>query len=244
MITYVHRNCADLARICRRAAHERFGLNVVKVSSKDGNYRAEATDGHRAVVIQGQVDPRTQPTEWIDDHATDAFTNPDGYVLMPAKVWSDAFKRTGRGPLGIATVGENIVYGCESSGGTSPLPQEEPFPVIDSIVPASGLFRFTFNAAHLIDILRLVLTVHKRDNNPWVEMIYYGKDKPLGLYTRTDDGQILDALIDNSEEAHADEKKFAPRIVPEPDEDENGGGDPGDEWEEGSWNPDNGEDNA
>jgi hypothetical protein len=61
MLLFIPRSLCALKRVAAKAEHARFGATQgIRIAVAAGLYRAEATDGHRAIVVQGMV-PSEEP---------------------------------------------------------------------------------------------------------------------------------------------------------------------------------------
>jgi hypothetical protein len=54
MLLFIPRSLCALKRVAAKAEHHRFGATQgIRIALRRGLYRAEATDGRRAIVVQG-----------------------------------------------------------------------------------------------------------------------------------------------------------------------------------------------
>jgi hypothetical protein len=61
MLLFIPRSLCALKRVAAKAEHARYGATQgIRISVASGLYRAEATDGRRAVIVQGLVPSRTR----------------------------------------------------------------------------------------------------------------------------------------------------------------------------------------
>src|SRR5262249_31991635 len=65
MFLFIPRSLCALKRVAAKAEHHRFGApQGIRIALESGLYRAEATDGRRAVVVQGQVPVPMEEPPW------------------------------------------------------------------------------------------------------------------------------------------------------------------------------------
>ena len=197
MIVYLPRNLASLSRLAARTEHTRFGAtnNLHVLANPNGLYRAEATDGHRLVIVQGPFDAAREPYDWLPADWQDD----DGDTFVPRELWDQAFKipdsLRGRRPVGVATTaGGGLVLGCEGSKFAVPPEERGRWPDVSRVLPKRRvLFAIRFNPQLVMDVLKLAAALH--EVGPWVELLYFGKNVPFGLITSNSEGQAMDALV-------------------------------------------------
>jgi hypothetical protein len=113
MLLFIPRSLCALKRVAAKAEHARFGATQgIRITSTSGLYRAEATDGRRAIVVQGMAPNEDPPWPGFKDLPDDAFET----VILPkdmeraCKVGED-FLQDRFGLFGIATVGKEVCLG-------------------------------------------------------------------------------------------------------------------------------------
>jgi hypothetical protein len=73
MLLFIPRSLCALKRVAAKSEHARFGATTgIRIALAGGLYRAEATDGHRAMVVQGLVPIEDPPWPGFKDLPDDA----------------------------------------------------------------------------------------------------------------------------------------------------------------------------
>ena len=73
MLLFIPRSLCALKRVAAKAEHSRFGATQgIRITLTSGLYRAEATDGHRAMVVQGLIPIEDPPWPGFKDLPDDA----------------------------------------------------------------------------------------------------------------------------------------------------------------------------
>jgi len=139
MLLFIPRSLCALKRVAAKAAHARFGATQgIRVALVSGLYRAEACDGHRAIVVQGIVPAEDPPWPGFKDTADDAFET----IILPkdleraCKVGDDYLQRS-FGMLGIATMGNDVCLGLGSELVTART-VEGRYPRLDQVIPGTA----------------------------------------------------------------------------------------------------------
>jgi hypothetical protein len=170
------------------SAHSRYALAGVRVLDRDGLYRCEATDGRRLVIVQGCSLPPGSPDPLLDE-APDGATE----TIVPTSEWKKAFQAAKHAPVGLAASPDRITLATAGLTITA-TPVEGRWPPVDSVLPKTGpLVQVRVDAALLAGLLQVAAALLTEERS--VTLLFYGKDKPLGVMTRTSEGQYLDALI-------------------------------------------------
>jgi hypothetical protein len=80
MLLFIPRSLCALKRVAAKAEHARYGATTdIRITLASGLYRAEATDGRRAVMVQGLVpieDPPWPGFKEVPDDACEAIVLP------------------------------------------------------------------------------------------------------------------------------------------------------------------------
>ena len=186
MLTYLHRNLAALADLTGRG-RGRFAVDGIRVrESGSGLYRAEATNGKVLAIVQG--------TEADADYP--ALEPPAGEVtetLVPGDDWRRAFRLGDRTrPVGLAAGPDSLALAVgDQTLATRPL--AERFPDVDAVLPKQGpLVAVRLDPSLLIPLLKAAAALGPDQG---VELLYYGRGKPLGLRARNEGGQAFDGLL-------------------------------------------------
>ena len=113
MFLFIPRSLCALKRVAAKADHPRFAATQgIRIALASGMYRAEATDGHRAIVVQGMVPTEEPPWPAFKELPDDAFE----VIILPkdleraCKVGDD-YLQSRFGLVGIATVGNDTCLG-------------------------------------------------------------------------------------------------------------------------------------
>jgi hypothetical protein len=62
MLLFIPRSLCALKRVAAKTEHSRFGATTgIRIAVASGLFRAEACDGHRAVVVQGVMPAQDPP---------------------------------------------------------------------------------------------------------------------------------------------------------------------------------------
>jgi hypothetical protein len=182
---------AALTTLACRHEHPRFGatLGIRVLDQGNGLYRAEATDGRRAAIIQGPISDAGSPA--LDDPADGV-----GEVLVPAADWKEAFRLKGdHRRIGLATNDAGGLTFATDSQTLHTTPLAGRFPDINTVLPKAGpLVAIRVDPVLLAGLLQVAAALTGEEGGG-VTLLYYGNDKPLGLSTRNGDGQAFDALL-------------------------------------------------
>ena len=186
MVLYLPPNLAALATVARREA-SRYALGAIHVRSPGGGlYRVEATDGRILAVVQGSVPKASYPP--LEDRPEG-----DAQALIARDDWQRAFRLGDRRrPVGLATDGAEIHLAVGDQALTTRACDGR-FPDVDAVLPQGGaLLAVRLNPSLLIELLKVAVAVSAGEG---VDVLFYGRDKPVGLLARNDEGQTFDGLI-------------------------------------------------
>src|SRR5262245_21517316 len=197
MLLFIPRSLCALKRVAAKAEHARFGATQgIRIAMKLGLYRAEATDGHRAIIVQGLAPKEEPPWPGFKELPNDAFEA----IILPkdleraCKVGEDFLQSRFR-MVGIATVGNGVCLGLGSELVTAQN-VEGRFPQMDKIIPKKRpLFTFRVDPKILAETL-LAMADLLPDTDRGVQFFYYGGCLPLGFCARNPEtGMMIDALV-------------------------------------------------
>lgn len=136
MLLFIPRSLCALKRVAAKSEHSRFGATQgIRITLAPGMYRAEATDGHRAMVVQGLIpteDPPWPGFKDLPDDACEAVVLPKD-LERACRVGEDFLQRS-FGMLGIATMGNDVCLGLGSELVTART-VEGRFPNINQVIP-------------------------------------------------------------------------------------------------------------
>src|SRR6266850_388664 len=113
MLLFIPRSLCALKRVAAKTEHHKFGATQgIRFAVAAGLYRAEATDGHRVIVVQGlapEVDPPWPGFKETPDDAFEAIILPKD-LERACKVGGDDLQRC-FDSVGIATIGNGVCLG-------------------------------------------------------------------------------------------------------------------------------------
>jgi hypothetical protein len=206
MLLFIPRSVCALKRVAAKSEHARFGATQgIRIILAPGLYRAEATDGRRAMIVQG-LTPTEEPP-WpgfkeLPDDACEAVILPKD-LERACKVGED-FLQSRFNMLGIATMGNDVCLGLGSDLVTART-VEGRFPNISQVVPKKRpLFTFSIDPKLFAETL-LAMADLLPDESRVVHCFYYGEGLPVGFCARNpENGAMIDALI-------------VPLVAPKPD---------------------------
>jgi hypothetical protein len=197
MLLFIPRSLCALKRVAAKAEHARFGATQgIRFTSASGLYRAEATDGRRAIVVQGLTpiqDPPWPGFKDLPDDACEAVVMPKD--LERASKLGDAFVQDRFDMIGIATVGNDVCLGLGTDVVSARM-VEGRFPNLNQVMPKKRpLFTFRVDPRILAETLLAMADLLPEESRS-VQFFYYGEDLPLGFCARNiDNGIMIDALV-------------------------------------------------
>ena len=197
MLLFIPRSLCALKRVAAKTEHARFGATQgIRIALTSGLYRAEATDGRRAIVVQGLApveDPPWPGFKELPDDACEAIILPKD-LERACKVGED-FLQSRFGMLGIATMGNGVCLGLGTEVVTARI-VEGRYPQLDQVIPKKRpLFSFRIDPKVLGETL-LALADLLPDEARAVQCFYYGDGFPLGFCaSNAENGMMIDALV-------------------------------------------------
>jgi hypothetical protein len=197
MLLFIPRSLCALKRVAAKAEHARYGATTgIRITLTSGLYRAEATDGRRAVVVQGLVpieDPPWPGFKEVPDNACEAIVLPK--ELERACKVGDQFVQSRFDMVGMATVGSEVYLGL-ANDVINTRPVEGRFPQIDNVMPAKRpMFTFRIDPKLTAETL-LTIADLLPDDARGVQCFYYGDGYPLGFCAQNpENGMMIDALV-------------------------------------------------
>jgi DNA polymerase III sliding clamp (beta) subunit (PCNA family) len=185
MPVFLPKNLAALAGVAAKEA-TRYSANALRVLDLGGAYRVEATDGTKLVVVRG-------PCPESSSLALGPEYGGANEALVPAADWKAGF-RLGKKqlPVGLAAdatsfklaVGDQAVSGQRAEGR---------FPDFSLVIPkAPALIGFRVDPSLLIGLLQAAAALEPVGG---VQVLFYARNKPIGIACRNDQGQYLDGLL-------------------------------------------------
>ncbi len=197
MLLFIPRSLCALKRVAAKAEHSRFGATQgIRIGVAAGLYRAEATDGRRAIIVQGLTpaeDPPWPGFKDLPDDACEAIILPKD--LERACKVGEQFLQTRFGLLGIATMEGGV---CLGLGADVVMAQtvEGRFPCVDQVIPKKRpLCSFRIDPKLLAETLLTIAELLPEENRA-VQCFYYGDGYPLGFCARNPEtGVMIDALV-------------------------------------------------
>ncbi len=186
MPVFLPRNLAALAGVVAKDA-TRFSVNALHVIDGGDTYRVEATDGRRLAVVRGPAPEAQHP-------ALDTAFGGAAEALVPADSWREAFRAKGKKeqPVGLVAddtsfklaVGQTVIEGQRPEGR---------FPSCDAVLPKKpALLALKVDPTLLAGLLAAAAALEPVGG---VELLFYGREKPLGVSGKNDAGQFFDGLL-------------------------------------------------
>jgi len=198
MLLFIPRSLCALKRIAAKAEHARYGATQgIRITLASGLYRAEATDGRRAVIVQGLVpieDPPWPGFKEVPDDACEAIVLPKD--LERACKVGDQFVQSRFDMVGMATVGNGVLCLGLGTDLVTARTVEGRFPMIDNVMPRKRpMFTFRIDPKLTAETL-LTMAELLPDDARGVQVFYYGDGYPLGFCAQNpENGMMIDALI-------------------------------------------------
>jgi hypothetical protein len=197
MLLFIPRSLCALKRVAAKAEHYRFAATQgIRIASASGLFRAEATDGHRAIIVQGLA-PTEEPP-WpgfkeLPDDASEAVILPKD-LERGCKV-GDASLQSRFGVVGIATRDSEVSLGLGADVVTART-VEGRFPNISQVIPKKRpLFTFRVDPKTLAETLLAIADLLPEEARG-VQCFYYGEELALGFCARnSENGLMIDALV-------------------------------------------------
>jgi hypothetical protein len=190
---FLPKNLVHMATLCGTDA-SRYSLRCVRLREYEGGYRAEASDGRLLGIVRGP--DRSDDRAVTDDQRELLEQAPGGSfeAVVPADAWRKAFKQLPAGGVLGASASRAAVHFAAPDGFQATPTEESRFPDVDQVLPhIRPIVRLTVNPAYLAKLLT-VAAQYSDPTTPWVELWYYGRDHPLGVLTRNEEGQFFDGL--------------------------------------------------
>jgi hypothetical protein len=245
MLLFIPRSLCALKRVAAKAEHARYGATQgIRITLTSRLYRAEATDGHRAMVVQGLIpieDPPWPGFKDLPDEACETIISPKD--LERASKLGEGWLQSRFGVVGMATSGNDIYLGL-GNDVINTRTVEGRFPNVLQVIPKKRpLFTFRVDPKLLAETL-LAMADLLPEGSQGVQCFYYGDNLPVGFCARnTENGLMIDALVvpltrpepeDKTEKgSKAEDAEGQPEGEPEEEEPEN----PGPEGPEGQESP-------
>src|SRR5262245_33967133 len=136
MLLFIPRSLCALKRVAAKAEHSRYGATQgIRFSQVSGLYRAEATDGRRAILVQGLTPAEDPPWPGFKEPPDDACEA----IILPkdleraCKVGDDSLQSR-FGMVGIATNGEGVSLGLGADVITTRVVDGR-FPNVEQVIP-------------------------------------------------------------------------------------------------------------
>jgi hypothetical protein len=197
MLLFIPRSLCALKRVAARYEHAKFGATQgIRIALRSGLYRAEATDGRRAIVVQGLAPDEDPPWPGFKDLPDDACEA----VVMPkdlerAAKLGDQFVQDRFDSFGLATSGNDIFLGL-GNDVINTRTVEGRFPNVQQVIPKKRpLFTFRVDPKLLAETL-LAMADLLPEGAQGVQFFYYGENEPLGFCAQNiENGLMIDALI-------------------------------------------------
>jgi DNA polymerase III sliding clamp (beta) subunit (PCNA family) len=171
----LHPSVLSLCPLAEKSGSARFALSNIHLSTPNGHFRAQATNGKVAGIIRG-------PKGTTDSS--------DATALVGTKDLQNAFKAA-KGPLEVTLQGQALI--ATGKGVTLTLEtQDGRFPDVDGVVPKNApLYTVHLDPRLLIDLLKAAMSV----NSERVAFNVYTNNRPCTLTSTSDEGLAFDGLI-------------------------------------------------
>jgi hypothetical protein len=198
MLLFIPRSLCALKRVAAKAEHARYGATQgIRITLASGLYRAEATDGRRAVVVQGLVpieDPPWPGFKEVPDDACEAIVLPKD--LERACKVGDQLVQSRFDMVGMATLGDGVLCLGLGTDLVAARTVEGRFPQIENVMPQKRpMFTFRIDPKLTAETL-LTIAELLPDDARGVQCFYYGDGYPLGFCAQNpENGMMIDALV-------------------------------------------------
>ena len=193
MLLFIPRSLCALKRVAAKAEHARYGATQgIRITLASGLYRAEATDGRRAVIVQGLVpieDPPWPGFKEVPDDACEAVVLPKD--LERACKVGDQFVQSQFDMVGMATVGNGVLCLGLGTDLVTARTVEGRFPMIDNVMPKKRpMFTFRIDPKLTAETL-LAMAELLPDTDKGVQCFYYGDGYPLGFCAQNPENSMI-----------------------------------------------------
>lgn len=179
----------------------RYSLAGVHVLDEGDFYRCEVTDGRLLAIVCGPDARASGAGRHITEEQQQAIEEAPGGVfdvLVPASRWKEAFRQLPKdAALGLAA-GEGVITLALPQAIARCTPAEGRWPNVDMVLPTSGpLVRIRVNPKTLARLLEVATAFSEPglSEPPAVDILFYGRDRPLGILGKNHQGQMFDALM-------------------------------------------------
>jgi hypothetical protein len=197
---FLPKNLGSLATLAGEE-NVRYSLAGIHVLDEGDFYRIEVTDGKLLAIVCGPDARSSGAGRHITDEQQQAIEEAPGGVfdlLVPASRWKEAFRQLPKDTaLGLAA-GEGVITLALPQAIARCSPIEGRWPNVDMVLPPTGpLVRIRVNAktlARLLDVAA-IFSEQSPAEPPAVDILFYGRDKPIGIIGKNHLGQTFDALM-------------------------------------------------
>src|SRR5215472_7512838 len=179
----------------------RYALAGVHVLDEGDFYRCEVTDGRLLAIVCGPDARASGAGRHITDEqqqAVEEAPSGDFDIIVPAGRWKEAFRQLPKdAALGLAA-GEGVITLALPQAIARCSPIEGRWPNVDMVLPSTGpLVRIRVNPKMLARLLEVAAAFSEPclSEPPAVDILFYGRDRPLGIVGKNHQGQTIDALI-------------------------------------------------
>jgi hypothetical protein len=200
-VIFLPKNLGTLATLAAGDEGVRYALSGVHVLDEGDYYRCEVSDGRVLAIVCGPDARATDAAQRITDEQLQAVEEAPGGtfdVIVPAGRWKEAFRQLPRDAALGLTAGEGVITLASPHCVARCTPTEGRWPDVDSVLPPGGpLVRLRVNPKMLARLLEVAAAFSAPDpfEPPAVDLLWYGRDKPLGVVGKNREGQIFDALL-------------------------------------------------
>ncbi|MGE0367282.1 MAG: hypothetical protein AB7Q00_16280 [Phycisphaerales bacterium] len=182
----------------------RYSMTGVRIKMEpDGLFQLAATNGRVLGMLRGPCKPSPK-----DQEAASKLPAPQSILtetIIDAKVLADALKRIPKKgydgfdrTLAIQLCNPTLLVAGDSRIEAEPV--DGRYPEVMAVIPKrAALASFKLNPRLLIDLLKAAATISETDTDsghgPWVEILFWAPDQPIGIITRGKDGLAFDGII-------------------------------------------------
>jgi len=199
-VIFLPKNLGSLATLAGDES-QRYALAGVHVLDEGDFYRCEVTDGRLLAIVCGPDARASTAGRHITDEQQEAIEDAPGGdfdMIVPAGRWKEAFRQLPKdAALGLAA-GEGVITLALPQAIARCSPVEGRWPNVDMVLPSTGpLVRIRVNPktlSHLLEVAAAFAEAEPMDP-PAVDLLFYGRDKPLGIVGKNHHGQTFDALL-------------------------------------------------
>lgn len=189
---------------CAVGTGHRYPMNSVLVDERDeGYFRLVATDAKLLVVVKGVSDPSPEDfltTSGVMNGRASGLPKGNWCYLLPGGLLAETQRCLGRHEQALLVTANQECYATVTPAGavTNNAVDVGRFPAYEQILPSKpALASITLAIKQLQRALKITDQFLAGDDapTPMVQLLFYGKNSPLGLLAKHSNGETLDALL-------------------------------------------------